>query len=284
MAKCMRCGQKVNIFSTRHQECEDKYRSGMAEYLSVVSKWVLAPIDVTLLRARLTEIRHRSFLTEDDENALLIRGWIAGAEVALGDNLLTKDEEQSLATAKSELLLTQQDLTSNDTNQTSAYFRVIKAAFLRDLIEGKPPKKIVVDGDLPFVLQKGEILYWLFPDTTYCEQRMRTHFEGGSSGISFRVAKGVYYRAGGFRGHSVSTSEIVTIGRGTLGITDKNIYFNCPAKTFRVKYDKIISFTPYSDGIGIQRDAQTAKPQVFITGDGWFLYNLVRNLAKPLDD
>jgi hypothetical protein len=47
-----------------------------------------------------------------------------------------------------------------------------------------------------------------------------------------------------------------------------------------VAYDKIVSFTPYSDGIGIQRDAQTAKPQVFVTGDGWFTYNLIANLAK----
>ena len=28
------------------------------------------------------------------------------------------------------------------------------------------------------------------------------------------------------------------------------------------------------------RDAQTAKPQVFRTGDGWFAYHLVTNLAQ----
>jgi len=36
---------------------------------------------------------------------------------------------------------------------------------------------------------------------------------------------------------------------------------------------------PYSDGIGIHRDAASAKPQIFVTGDGWFTYNLVVNLA-----
>jgi hypothetical protein len=35
----------------------------------------------------------------------------------------------------------------------------------------------------------------------------------------------------------------------------------------------------YSDGIGIQRDAASAKPEVFKTGDGWFAYNLITNLA-----
>ena len=28
------------------------------------------------------------------------------------------------------------------------------------------------------------------------------------------------------------------------------------------------------------RDAQTARPQTFRTGDGWFVYNLTTNLAQ----
>ena len=41
-----------------------------------------------------------------------------------------------------------------------------------------------------------------------------------------------------------------------------------------------MSFDPYDDGFGIMRDAQTAKPQTFRTGDGWFPYNLAANLAQ----
>jgi hypothetical protein len=37
---------------------------------------------------------------------------------------------------------------------------------------------------------------------------------------------------------------------------------------------KIEMIQPFQDGVGIQRDAQTAPPQLFITGDGWFTYNL----------
>jgi hypothetical protein len=47
-----------------------------------------------------------------------------------------------------------------------------------------------------------------------------------------------------------------------------------------VPYNKIVSFLPFDDGIGIVRDAQTAKPQIFKTGDGWFTYNLLVNLAQ----
>ena len=45
-------------------------------------------------------------------------------------------------------------------------------------------------------------------------------------------------------------------------------------KSLRLKHEKIISHTPYADGIGVCRDGVSAKPQVFVTGDGWFTYNL----------
>ena len=37
---------------------------------------------------------------------------------------------------------------------------------------------------------------------------------------------------------------------------------------------------PHENGFGIMRDAQTAKPQTFRTGDGWSAYNLAANLAQ----
>ena len=49
-------------------------------------------------------------------------------------------------------------------------------------------------------------------------------------------------------------------------------------RKFRVRYDRIVSFDPYDDGFGIMRDAQTAKPQTFRTGDGRFPHNLAANL------
>ena len=67
---------------------------------------------------------------------------------------------------------------------------------------------------------------------------------------------------------------------GLLGLTTKYVYFAGSRKKFRVRYDRIVALEPYEDGFGIMRDAQTAKPQTFVTGDGWFVYNLATNLAQ----
>jgi hypothetical protein len=92
--------------------------------------------------------------------------------------------------------------------------------------------------------------------------------------------KGVYYRVGAFSGRSVEHTERVHIDTGIVIITSKNIYFVGPRKSVRLPYAKIVSFEPFSDAIGVMRDATPAKPQIFVTGDGWFTYNLVTNLAR----
>ena len=73
--------------------------------------------------------------------------------------------------------------------------------------------------------------------------------------------------------------ETVHLDTGLLALTRKHVYFHGSKKSFRIRYDRIVSFYQRRDGFGLMRDAQSAKPQLFRTGDGWFVYNLVTNLA-----
>ena len=42
----------------------------------------------------------------------------------------------------------------------------------------------------------------------------------------------------------------------------------------------VVSLDRYKNSAGAVRDARTAKPQMYRTGDGRFICNLVTNLAK----
>jgi hypothetical protein len=83
----------------------------------------------------------------------------------------------------------------------------------------------------------------------------------------------------GFKGRAIDRTERVHVDTGLVAVTTKQIYFSGAKKAFRIPYTKIVSFEPFSDGLGIMRDAASAKPQIFMTNDGWFTYNLVTNLA-----
>ncbi len=162
----------------------------------------------------------------------------------------------------------------------NALAQLDKAAVIRGVIEGTIPNRFKDGDDLPINLQKSEKLVWVFNGVDYCELKTRRERRGGSHGVSIRIARGLYYSPRQFRSQTHEWDETVHVGTGLLAITSKHIYFHGGTKSFRIPYSKIVSFEQFSDGFGVMRDTQTAKPQSFRTGDGWFVYNLVTNLAK----
>jgi hypothetical protein len=151
---------------------------------------------------------------------------------------------------------------------------------LREVLNGVVPKRMTFNSNLPINFQKGEQIVWVFPESSYLEDKTRRQYVGQSKGVSVRVMKGVYYRVGAFQGQPVEWIERVHLDTGYVVITNKNLYFAGPSKSLRIPYKKIVSFLSFSDSIGIIRDAANAKPQIFVTGDGWFPYNLLTNLAQ----
>ena len=223
----------------------------------------------------LSESLRQSTLYGDEKQNLLVRAWEAAVESALEDGLLTLDEENAL-----NRYMTHFGLTAEQLDQNGVLAQIVKAAVLRDITEGIVPDRQNITSRVPFNLMKSEKLVRIMNGVDYLEVVTRRERRGSSHGLSIRVARGVYYRPGTFRSRSVEWEETVHQDTGLLGFTTKHIYFSGPKKKFRVRYDRIVDFEPYDDGFGLMREAQTAKPQTFRTGDGWFAYNLAVNLAQ----
>ena len=275
MGKCIYCGKDAGLLRKSHKECEIRHAEGEKKIFQMATSASLGTTQLEALVLDLKTISERSFISPDETKTLLVKAFEAGIEKSLEDDILTENEENALTSYREHFHLTQRDLDNN-----GAYTRLVQAALLREVMNGKIPSRVSVKGDLPFNFQKYEQLVWLFQQVPYYEPRTRTTYSGGYSGVSVRVAKGLYWRTGGFRGNPVKHTEMIHIDTGLVGVTNKHVYFTGSVKSFRIKYQKIVSFSPFSDGIAIQRDAASAKSQVFKTGDGWFIYNLLTNLAK----
>lgn len=259
-----------------HRECRDRYYEADRRIRDIILDVISGPDTSGYAKAE-TRIREIAQAARMDEGALreaVISGWELAVERAFDDGVLSLEEEEVLTGLARVFSLNRSEL-----NRNGAEDRVTRGAVLRGIFEGNLPE-IQIERDLPFNLQKTEKIVWVFENVDYLEERIRTRYEGGSQGVSIRVARGLYYRVGGFKGERIQTGETVHADTGLLGLTDRHLYYAGPSKRFRVRYDKIVAFEPYSDGIGIQRDLQTARPQTFVTGDGWFTYNLVRHLAS----
>lgn len=202
-------------------------------------------------------------------------GWENAVQQFLEDGVLDANEESRLVEFKERFALSQDELDRN-----GAFMRTAKAGVLRGILGGVISDRVSLDGSLPINLQRGERVVWAFAGSQYLEDKTRREFVGRSQGVSVRVMRGVYYRVGAFKGHPVEHTERVLVDTGLVVVTDKNIYFAGSKKSVRIPYAKIVTFEPFSNGVGVMRDAANAKAQIFVTGDGWFTYNLVTNLSR----
>jgi len=275
MGNCKYCGQPAGFLRRQHKECAAKHDQGWRKMIDLAQQAARGQGDINSLHSRISSIAAHSFVPAEQVNQAIIIGWEQAASHFIEDGNLSLEEENQLTRFAAHFNLSQ-----NELNQRGVYIQFVKGAVLREVMEGKIPDRLKIDTQLPFNFQKSESLIWFFNNVDYYEDKTRRHYVGGSSGVSIRIAKGVYFRTGGFKGHPVETTERVHVGTGIMAVTNKHIYFSSPQKTFRIRLDKIVSFMPYSDGVGIQRDAATAKPQFFITGDGWFTYNLLVNVGN----
>lgn len=275
MGKCRYCGQSAGFLSSRHKDCELKNKSGKNEIVKLLTDCFQSKTEFSSIKVEIANISTENYVNKQDLDSLYTSVFDNAVSKFLEDGILSEDEESKISNYKDQLDLSQEILDKNDSFQ-----KVVRASVLRDLTEGNIPEpKISFQGHLPFNFQKTEKLIWVFTGVQFYQQTTRTQYQGGYSGVSVRVAKGVYYRTGGFKGNPVKIEEMKYMDTGLFALTNKHVYFSSSSKNLRLPLNKIITMDPYEDGIGLQKDGVTAKPQVFKNLDGWFTYNAISNLT-----
>lgn len=273
---CKFCGQSAGFLRSVHKECELAHSNALISIPNEISKSITSTFDFPSLSNKVATIAKNGFVNQTELSDLYTLGFDKAVETFLDDGIISNEEEDKISKYKEYFNLDQ-----NVLNKNGSFERVAKGLILNDLFQGKlPENRLNISGNSPFLLDKGETLIWIFQSVEFYEQRTKTIFEGRSQGISIKIAKGVYYRTGHFKGNPVTTSQMTLIANGMFALTNKNIYFASTSKSFRIPYPKLISITQYTDGIGLQKDGVSAKPQIFKGLDGWFTYNIISNLKN----
>lgn len=189
-------------------------------------------------------------LLEEDVKEMKSEIFAAAFTAAKSDEQVTKDEER-------ELLSIQKYLGLADNEIQSSKKELARLRLLNEIQQGNMPTIQVTN----FVMQKDEKAYWIEPAILAEEKVLRRRFEGGSHGVSFRIMKGVSYRIGGFRGHSVSETGVVAVSNGDLILTSKRIIFRGDKKSFAVKLDKLLDTQLFTDGLQFSENNRS-KPRL----------------------
>lgn len=118
-------------------------------------------------------------------------------------------------------------------------------------------------------LKRGEQLILHASGAALIEPRSTGgHWEGGSQGVSFRIAKGVRYRVGQTKGTFVRNPEeqkIIDSG-GDLDITTQRVMYTSPARTREWDYAKTMNVMHDPQGITYMSVSSRQKTSGFMYG------------------
>lgn len=129
--------------------------------------------------------------------------------------------------------------------------------------------------------KKNERPLWVEPAVLYEEVVVDRRYEGGSQGVSFRIAKGVNWRVGSTRGRLVSEKGNVPVDEGQFIITDQRLIFNGDIKSFDTNLTKIISVNIHPDGMTYSQSNRTKKRIVnFPSNNGDIICAILNHIGK----
>ena len=103
----------------------------------------------------------------------------------------------------------------------------------------------------PHIMTKKDEVVHLEKNAGLMKEVAVREWRGGTSGVSFRIAKGVSYRTGAIRGKSVVVgTELQVADSGVLAVTSQRIAY-MGNKTIELSYAKLMNLDVFSDGVRV---------------------------------
>lgn len=162
---------------------------------------------------------------------------------------VSTDRIRSIEEIKVKLAISEHDIAS----ELDRFYRL---RFIVEIRGGKLPAVNAPN----VILRSTEKALWVQPGQLWENRVVTRRYEGGSAGISFRIAKGITLRSGGTRGRLVSDNADVPVSTGNFIVTNRRFIFEGDQKSFETEFEKILSIDSHLDGIRFS-ESNRQKPR-----------------------
>lgn len=274
MGECRFCHKDAGFLKKEHDECRRKFEDACNSIQLIIEQCFSTKTDFYTKLGEVNTALTRGMVSNEEKCNLYVTCLDNAVESYLRDNVIDDSEYKMITRFVQFSGMRQEDINANHSLD-----KVVQSQVLNEILNGRvPTQRFSVAGGLPFMLGRDESPVWVYRNITLHEQKTIRQTVGKHNGFNIRLARGIYYRTGGFKGTPVETTSMQKVGTGMVCLTTKNLYFSSPEKSLKIPYDKIISINTYSNGIDLQKDGAKEKP-LFLEGvDAWFCYNVIANL------
>lgn len=258
-----RVADKIQVETIR------SFRQNLAiEYNRNLDAFVKGRIDAARMKSEIQRVSKDLSSAKMGELESLAAATLA--EEVLADGILTEQEFQQV---KQFLSLVPSGALLKDKDEIRQVFQLRIIDLIRnnqwETVEAET--KSLIDEPLGVVFLKDEFPIWKHTDVALKKEKHKRTYVGGSAGVSVRVCRGVYVRTSAFKGEPLDEAWFETKDRGTLLITNLNIYFISTLESIRIPWKKVIAVSVYKYGAMIHKNS---KDPVVLSGfDPWFLAN-----------
>jgi hypothetical protein len=121
----------------------------------------------------------------------------------------------------------------------------------------------------PLVPKDGEAVHFTAGAVRFMTKNRVVGRTSGTSGASFRIAKGVTIRKGGYSGHSIY-GDVTSTYNGTLTVTNRRIIFTSAHNSFDVGLGSVLAVAGDDNGrtvIQTEKETYVLLPAVVMDGD-----------------
>lgn len=142
---------------------------------------------------------------------------------------------------------------------------------------------VIENGKIPAIepdinLQKNESCHFAISVEYYEKRTVTRRIRYGGPTARVKIMKGVYWRMGDLGVQKVTEDVTSHIDSGNIYITSKRLIFMGSRKNSTIRLNKILDFTPYKNGIQIEKE--TGKSPIFLMEKNVDLFSLI--LARLL--
>ncbi len=179
-------------------------------------------------------------IEEEDFRKINVDVYKAAFKAIVSDGIITEEEERNIQEIQAVLLVDYNQIPNEI--QTIEYHRQ-----LRHIQQGHLPI-LSVPG---LILKSGEVAHFVIEVALLEERVVNRGYQGGSSGVTVRVAKGVSFRVGQQKGRMVSETGIVEVDRGSFIVTNQRLMYVGGKKSFNYPFNQLMGYKVFTDGIDI---------------------------------
>lgn len=171
------------------------------------------------------------------------------AETVLADDHLTVEEEEAFGEVAAALGVTQERFQAEFGETLS---RLVVARLNNGRLQALVEHELMV--------KQGESVYLEIAAALMKEVSIR-EWQGGTSGVSFRIAKGVRYHVGRIKGRSVVVgTELQIDDVGVLAVSSKRIVFMGDKRTMEIPLAKLLNLDMFEDGVRLHASNRQRAP------------------------